>query len=283
VNRTIIFYVIGLVLFFGIHHLSGQNSFKVTTIPKEVRNRLDLDEFYKKHLKLEGFSIIGSAKVSDFALKEAAFLIRKIVGNRNELLTRLNKNKVRFVVMARDEYTTDVPEHSDLKPTKYWNRRARGLGATFPRPAVSCGEENLLGLPGDPYPEENILIHEFAHALHNMALIQIDSSFQKKLEQCFNDAIEQKIWEGTYASKNVNEYWAEGVQSWFNTNRENDREHGSINTRDELKKADPQLANLIEKKLGDSKWRYKLPHKRVPRSSHFIGYEPKGERPFTWP
>ena len=282
-NRTIIFYVIGLVLFFGIHHLSGQNSFKVTTIPKEVRNRLGLDEFYKKHLKLEGFSIIGSAKVSDFALQEAAFLIRKIVGNRNELLTLLNKNKVRFVVMARDEYTTDVPEHADLTPSIYWDRRARGLGATFARPAVTCGEENLLGLEGDPYVKENILIHEFAHALHQMALNQIEPSFQKNIEKCFKQAIQKKIWAGTYASTNVNEYWAEGVQSWFNTNRENDRDHGKINTRQELKEEDPSLAALIKNTLGESKWRYQLPQNRSMTSPHLIGFQPKKEKPFMWP
>ena len=94
----------------------------------------------------------------------------------------LNRNKARYAVMARDEFTTDISEHSDLKPSQYWDRRARGLGATFARPAVSCGEENLLGLPGDPYAKENILIHEFAHALHQMALIQLDNSFQNQID-----------------------------------------------------------------------------------------------------
>ncbi|MFQ5808669.1 MAG: alpha/beta hydrolase [Armatimonadota bacterium] len=31
--------------------------------------------------------------------------------------------------MSEDEFTTDVPEHSDLEPAAYWDRRARGLGA----------------------------------------------------------------------------------------------------------------------------------------------------------
>ncbi len=206
-----------------------------------------------------------------------------MVGGRKELLITLNKNKARFVIMARDEFTTQIPEHSDLKPSKYWDRRARGLGATFSRPAASCGEENLLALSGDPYAKENILIHEFAHALHRMALVQIDSSFQEKIEECFKNSIDQKIWEGTYASTNVNEYWAEGVQSWFNTNRENDRDHGWINTRKELKKADPKIAKLIEKNFGDSDWRYQTPHNRIPKSSHLFGFNPKNEKAFSWP
>lgn len=278
-----IFYVTGFVFFISVCCLVGKNNLEVTAIPQEVRNRLNLDEFYQKHIDLHGFSVIGSAKVSNFALKEAAFLIKKIVGKRHDLLSMLNRNKARYAVMARDEFTTDIPEHSDLKPSQYWDRRARGLGATFARPAVSCGEENLLGLPGDPYAKENILIHEFAHAIHQMALIQLDNSFQSQIEECFKNSIDHNIWEGTYASTNVNEYWAEGVQSWFNTNRENDRDHAWINTREELKKADPQLANLIEKTLGNSEWRYQLPHNRNPQTPHLNGFQSNNETPFSWP
>ena len=282
-KRPGILYVTGFVFFISVHSLTGKNSFEVTEIPQEVRNRLKLDEFHQKHIDLHGFSVIGSAKVSNFALKEAAFLIKKIVGKRHDLLSMLNRNKARYAVMARDEFTTDISEHSDLKPSQYWDQRARGLGATFARPAITCGEENLLGIKGDPYAKENILIHEFAHALHQMALIQLNPNFQNKIERCYRNAIERKIWDGTYASTNVNEYWAEGVQSWFNTNRENDRDHGVIDTRKELKKADPQLAQLIKEILGDSEWRYQLPQKRDRVSSHLLGFSYKAEKPFAWP
>jgi hypothetical protein len=282
-KRTGIFYITGFVFFICVHCLVGKNSFEVTAIPQEVRNRLNLDEFHQKHIDLHEFSIIGSAKVSNYALKEAAFLIKKMVGNRNELLSMLNQNKARYVVMARDEFTTDIPEHSDLKPSQYWDYRARGLGATFARPAVTCGEENLLGIKGDPYAKENILIHEFAHALHQMALIQLNPNFQKRIEACYKNAIIEKIWEGTYASTNENEYWAEGVQSWFNTNRENDHDHGYINTRKELKKADPQLGQLIKETLGDSEWRYQLPQNRPQIPNHFFGFNREKEKDFAWP
>jgi hypothetical protein len=282
-KRPGILYVTGFVFFICVHYLGGKNSFEVTEIPQEVRNRLKLDEFHQKHIDLHGFSIIGSAKVSSYALKEAAYLIKKMVGNRNELLSMLNQNKARYVVMARDEFTTDIPEHSDLKPSQYWDYRARGLGATFARPAVTCGEENLLGIKGDPYAKENILIHEFAHALHQMALIQLNPNFQKRIEACYKNAITEKIWEGTYASTNENEYWAEGVQSWFNTNRENDHDHGYINTRKELKKADPQLAQLIKETFGDSEWRYEFPHNRPKIPNHFSGFNREKEKAFAWP
>jgi hypothetical protein len=259
------------------------SGFEVTPVPLEVREYLELDDSHQKRVSVGGFSVLGSKRVSDFALKEAAFLIRRMVGNRDDLLESLNKNKTRFVIMARDEYTTDVPEHSNLKPAIYWDQRARGLGATHERPAVSCGEENLLCLPGDPYDTENILIHELAHALHQMAIVFVHPDFQDRLDKCFELATKEKIWEGTYASTNVYEYWAEGVQSWFDTNRENDHDHGSIDTREELKKSDPRLARLIGEILGETDWRYQRPQDRKKRSLHLKGFDLKKEKPFVWP
>ena len=52
------------------------------------------------------------------------------------------------------------------------------------------------------------------------------------------------------------EYWAEGVQDWFNTNAEApkpDGKHNPLNTRKELKKYDPDLYNLIHKYFSDFK------------------------------
>jgi len=90
-----IFFITGFVFFICVHCLVAKNSYEVTAIPQEVRNRLNLDEFYQKHVDLHGFSIIGSAKVSSYALKEAAFLIKKMVGKRNDLLSMLNRNQAR--------------------------------------------------------------------------------------------------------------------------------------------------------------------------------------------
>lgn len=95
------------------------------------------------------------------ALQEAAYLVDHMLKGREDIRIALIDSKTRFAIMAPDAFTTEIPEHSDLTPKVFWDRRARGLGATSRRPAVSCGEENLLCLRGDPYHEENILVHEF--------------------------------------------------------------------------------------------------------------------------
>ncbi|MCH8215687.1 MAG: hypothetical protein IH892_02820 [Planctomycetes bacterium] len=40
------------------------------------------------------------------------------------------------------------------------------------------------------------------------------------------------------------EYFAEGVQSWFNNNRPPDHDHNYVDTRKELKEYDPELATM---------------------------------------
>ena len=179
---------------------------EVTPPPAKVRKALKLDTFYQKHVDVGGLSIVASEKVSDYALEEAAFLIRKMLGGREDILKAMAKNKVRFAIMAHNEYTTDIPEHRNLQPRLYWNKRARGLGATPERPAVSCGEENLLLYPKDPYSTENILIHEFAHAIHSMGLSETDPTFDERLEATYDAAMKQKLWKGKYAGRNHHEY-----------------------------------------------------------------------------
>ncbi|HBU60676.1 MAG TPA: hypothetical protein DEB48_12620, partial [Verrucomicrobiales bacterium] len=175
---------------------------KVTEPPAKVRKALRLSNFYQKHVNVGGFSIVSSEKVSDYALLEAAYLINQMLEGREDLLKAMAKNKVRFSVMAHNEYTTQIPEHSDLQPRLYWNRRARGLGATPERPSVSCGEENLLLYPNDPYSTENILIHELAHAVHKMGLSETDPTFDERLEATYDQAVKEGLWKGKYASRN---------------------------------------------------------------------------------
>ena len=255
----------------------------VTAVPAEVRARFILSPFYQKYVGLDGLPILASAKVSDYALLEARYILAHLTAHRPELLRLIARAKVRVAVMATDEFSTDIPEHHDIAPKDYWDRRARGLGATLARPAVSCGEENLLGYAGDPYPTENILVHEFGHVIHERGMYLLDGNFDRQLRAAYDAAQREGLWQGTYAGTNHKEYWAEGVQSWFDTNRENDPDHGPINTRAELKAYDPRLAELLAKVLGDGEWRYLPPARRDPPSPHLAGFDPAQAPTFTWP
>ena len=220
----------------------------VARSPGRPPDTLQLDPFYQKHLDFQGLPIVSSGLVPDPALVEARRIIGVMLVKRPEMLVKLKQNRVRVVVMARSEVTTDIPEHGDLTPQSDWDRRARGLGATHARPAVSCAEENLLRYSEDPYRGESILTHEFAHTLHEMAIVEIDETFDTRLKAAFSNAMERGLWNDTYAASNHREYWAEGVQSWFNENADVPRAngiHNGINTHLELSRYDPTLAQLI--------------------------------------
>jgi len=77
-----------------------------------------------------------------------------------------------------------------------------------------------------------------------------------------------------YAIKNQAEYFAEGVQAWFDTNRTMDHDHNHIHTRSQLKKYDTGLADLCAEILGDTEWRFVSPRLRVGKE-HLAGYDPK--------
>lgn len=250
--------------------------------PATVRETFNLDPFYEQWIDVEGLPVVASSKVNPCALKEAAWLIRQMIGHRQDVLQALAKSNVRFAVMAHNELTTQIPEHSDLQPDYYWDRRARGLGSTPARPAVSCGEENLLNYQGDPYFTENILVHEFAHAIHQMGLNTVDPSFDDRLKGLYDAAVEKGLWKDTYAITNRAEYWAEGTQSWFDTNRANDDQHNHVDTRDKLKAYDPALAELLTEVYGDMDWRYT---QAVTRLSllHLQGFKPEASPKFEWP
>jgi alpha-glucosidase len=237
----------------------AQDEPKVTEIPDAIIKRFDLDtEFYKKHLDYKGYSILSSAKVSDAALYEARYLIDKLLGEREDILKAMIKRGCRFMVMAPTEMTTDVPEQRHMKkdPKTDWDKRARGLGGKL----TSCGEENLLNLKGDRYRQENILIHEFNHAIHQQGLREVDPTFNERLKKAYRDAMEKELWKGTYVATNPSEYWAEGAQAYFDCMRP----QFGANTREKLQKYDEGLFKLLDEVYRQSKFRYVRYDRRQP-------------------
>ncbi len=229
---------------------------RVTPIPEEVIKKYKLDtDFYKKHLDYKGFSILSSAKVSDAALFEARYLIDNLLGQRDDILKAMIKAGCRFMVMAPTEMTTDVPEQRTWDK-EYWDKRARGMGGKL----SSCGEENLLTLKGDRYRQENILIHEFNHAIHQQGLRVVDPTFNTRLRAAYDRAKAAGLWKGTYVMENPSEYWAEAAQAYFDCMRP----QFGANTREKLKEYDPDLFALVDEVYKQSKFRYVRYDQRLP-------------------
>jgi hypothetical protein len=236
--------------------LHGQTMDSSTHSTDEIRITapppgLKFDPFYKKYLNANGFPVISSWRVPDSALLQAYKIIVSITGMLPaEVVNKMRECGVRIGVMARYEGTTDIPEHKFLAndTSINWDVRARGLGGSVDDPLTTCAEENLLCYQIDKYHAEDILIHEFAHTIHLAGIIQVDTSINSRLQHSFDRALAAGKFLKTYASTDIAEYWAEGVQDWFNVNAEvpkPDGKHNHVNTRIELKEYDPELYAIL--------------------------------------
>ena len=78
----------------------------------------------------------------------------------------------------------------------------------------------------------------------------MDPGIDDELQKAFDTAIRRGLWKNTYAASNRDEYFAEGVQDWYNINDESippNGIHNEINTREELKAYDPGLYAIIKR------------------------------------
>ena len=232
---------------------------KVGKVPDSLRrDSVVIDSFYCKYVDVNGLPLISSWRVPDSAFVAAHRTIYAMTCMLSpEILDSMIHAKARIAIMARYEGTTDIPEHRYLvnDTALNWDLRARGLGGTVEEPLTSCAEENVLGYQIDKYHAEDILVHEFAHAIHCIGITLAHPEFNDRLQKLYENAKAKGILTNTYRETDKEEYFAEGVQDWFNVNAEmphTDGKHNWCNTRRELKEFDPDLYQLISEYFPDT-------------------------------
>lgn len=207
---------------------------------------LGYDPFYRQHCSALGLDVLGSAAVAPGAVERTAEIIVDMIGHRPDLIDEMIAQRTRVGVMAVGEVTSDMPEYRDiytLFPGVDWDTRARGLGATPFIPLSSVGDDNVLCTSTDWYPGESIMVHEFAHTIRIMGLAFVDPETDDRIDAAYASAMAAGRWSNTYAATNSDEYFAEAVQSYFDTNIAGpvggDGVHNHIDTRAELATYDP--------------------------------------------
>lgn len=237
-------------------------SYKDTAIT-EPPEELHLDPFFEKYTTAQGLPIVASGDVPDRGLLVARDVVLHMLRSSPSIQQHMIDEGYQVGVMADTDSTMDVPWYSDLeKPDlddsgiskeeyqriqemtveEYWNQRARGLGGD----QTTCAEENILGYPGTKYFGENILVHEFSHAVHQ-AIREMKPTLAEDIESAYRDAMANGLWEDHYASTNAGEYWAEGVQFWFNSNYEYEHDDRRVLNSADLLRYDPKLYGLLER------------------------------------
>jgi hypothetical protein len=229
-----------------------------------------LDRFYTQRRDAGGIPVIGSGKVPADALDTAAALVRQMLANRPDLARWLVREGYRVAIMAESEATTDLPEQahwtrpdrSDPRLTRcerkhyderigamtdreYWNARARGMAG----PLTSGAAEDVLGLRSSRYYGETIFVHEFSHDIL-AAIRSVDPKLSHQIDRAYARAMKGGLWKDEYASTSVDEYWAEGTQFWFDSNRLSAFSGRQILGHADLQAYDPALFRVLGQVYG---------------------------------
>jgi hypothetical protein len=249
--------------------------------------RFKLDPYYTKLTLAREFPVIGSAKASDEALLRANDVIRKLFAYRHDILKALIADGTKLVVLGRDERLSALPEFAGAKDTAgiddvryYWDDTPRLKLLVVP-------EENVLGLEDDPVAGRALVVSALARALHQVVgrrpvdpdfenrrqkqqyelrVKRIDITFDQKLETIHSAALEKRLWKATPAARDRAEYWAAGVEAYFDAAGAGNAPSGAarpITTREALAAYDPDLHALVEETMAYREhvdWRY--PHAR---------------------
>lgn len=207
--------------------------------------QLHADGFYRKHLDADGIPIMSNQWVDDGALHEAKRLLKEAIPS--ELHQRLISVHLRVVLFNEADGINRLPEYR----TEKFDQNLCGYsdGARF---LVSVNANTLLCRTGS-CDVGSTFLHELGHAVRWV----IDDSKSWDIEYAYKNAMSAGLWGKSYGKRNSDEYWAEGVQIWFDA-KPNSLGDG-INTRDELKKYDLELAALLERVWGDGPWKYTCP------------------------
>lgn len=247
------------------------------------------DAFYAQRQSADGIPVIASPRVSAKALTAAQAMARGMLAHRSDLARWLAANGYTIAVMAKDEALLDLPEFRHwTKPAKddprltrcelkhyderigaktdrqYWDYRARAIGGRH----MVAAEEDLLDLTPNRYFGETIFVHEFAHQILD-ALRGTDPVLYARVQAAYANARAKGLWRDEYTITTIDEYWAEGSQFWWNSNRLQVFDRRRILESEDLAAYDPALNAVLAEVYGD---RHRLPGD--PYYKHFARVPP---------
>jgi len=245
--------------------------------------KFKIDPYYTKFTYAREFTVLGSKHVSDEALLKANDTIRKMFAYRHDILKAMIAEGARLVVLGRNEKLSDLPEFKEAKNQAGFDE-VRYLEYTPSLRLMVVSEENTLGLPKEPFRGKCMVISVLAKALYHITGLRpvipdfdrqrdrqqyelrvkrMDIDFDHKLRKIYEDAVSKGLWKGTAAARNRVEYWAAGVEAYFDAAGDGQPPNAAdrpINTREMLKAYDPELYALVDETMAYREhvdWRFK--------------------------
>src|SRR5262249_12255927 len=133
---------------------------------------------------------------------------------RHDILKAMIADGARLVVLGRAEKLSDLPELKDAKSRADFDD-VRFLNYNPHNKLMVVPEENILGLPGEPFAGQCVLVGVFARGLYHatahrpvipdfekrrdlqqyeLRVKRIDIEFDHKLQQIYEEALNKGLW-----------------------------------------------------------------------------------------
>lgn len=214
--------------------------------------------FFKKYVDCGGVAVRSSSAVADDALRQGCEKIRLMLQDIPAVRNTLVGRGAELHIIGRNEQTSDLPEFQQQRGVVYVDNRGRlttidartrGKGGLL----SSCGEENILHLPGDRYGDGyDTCIHEFAHAIMGFG---IDAAQRRQINDQYAKSMSAGLWRNAYAATNAQEYWAELSMWYFGSHggRRRLAETPAGDGPDALRTYDPQGYFLLQQIYGGNR------------------------------
>jgi hypothetical protein len=231
------------------------------------------DPYYSKFTYAREFVVLGSKHVADEAMLAANDTIRKMFAYRHDILKAMIADGARLVVLGRTEKLSDLPEFRDAAKKAGFDD-ARYLDFEPKLKLMIVPEENALRLPADPFAGKCAVVSVFARGLYRVCgtrpvqqgfdkkdarqqyelrVKRLDIEFDNQIAKAHEAARAAKLWKGTPADRDRVEYWAAGVEAYFDAAGAGCAPHNSdrpITTREALKSYDAGLYALVDETMA---------------------------------
>jgi hypothetical protein len=222
-------------------------------------------EGYTQGCLVLDIEVLAGEDVDPTAIDALADRTYQMLVNRPEYAEAIAAFPIGIRVIGSSQSIMDLPEFEEIyfhHPGIDWRFLGRSFPGTEIIPFAAGAEENLLCSNEDRYEGEDNFMRDFAITIRRFAMDAVDESTSAAIDQAYAVAIAEGKWKNTLAEINSEQYWAEGVQSFFDANLEDnaeDREpissHNHVNTRDELRTYDRALYQIAISVFGDTAWR----------------------------
>ncbi|MEM9020621.1 MAG: hypothetical protein AAGC44_08660 [Planctomycetota bacterium] len=167
----------------------------------------DLDpEFYTKSTVVQDILVAGSDRLSDYAIKESAYLFDRIMASIHpDVARRVREQKLLCLLIAADERVSELPQFKTNKTGQeldFYNWRSRGFLSSLRidgrrQPVVVFAEEDVMEYPGG-MQDESILIHEFGHVIMFQGF---NEEQMQRVTAGYENAKEQGLYNDGYAAQ----------------------------------------------------------------------------------